>query len=152
MRTKVLILVAALVLGAIAAVLAARYLTEARSTIESESEPVEVLVASDDETHALSSARPLATTLGSLFVFMHAYAAGGYFTKIECFCFTEQVLAPGETVQMPVTFYVDPEMVEDVVGQFVHEIVLSSTFHETPLPEQQAALQTPAAEDAAAVN
>ena len=93
--------------------------------------------------------RPVAGT-ASYNVF--PYAAGGYFTQIECFCFTEQVLAPGETVQMPVTFYVDPEMVEDVEGQFVHEIVLSYTFHETPLPEQQAALQTPAAEDAAAVN
>jgi cytochrome c oxidase assembly protein subunit 11 len=80
------------------------------------------------------------------------YAAGGYFTKIECFCFTEQVLQPGETVLMPVTFYVDPEMVTDPEGKFVHEIVLSYTFHETSLPEQQAALQTPAAADAAAVN
>ncbi|MBL9046761.1 MAG: cytochrome c oxidase assembly protein [Tabrizicola sp.] len=79
------------------------------------------------------------------------YAAGGYFTKIECFCFTEQVLQPGETVQMPVTFYVDPAMVSDPEGQFVHEIVLSYTFHTTPLPEEQAALETPA-EDAAAVN
>lgn len=79
------------------------------------------------------------------------YAAGGYFTKIECFCFTEQVLQPGETVQMPVTFYIDPAMVEDPEGQFVHEIVLSYTFHETPLPQEQAALK-PAAPAADAVN
>lgn len=78
------------------------------------------------------------------------YAAGGYFTKIECFCFIEQVLQPGETVQMPVSFYIDPEMMQDLEGQFVHEIVLSYTFHETPLPEEQAALQMPAAP--AAVN
>lgn len=78
------------------------------------------------------------------------YAAGGYFTKIECFCFTEQVLQPGQTVQMPVTFFIDPAMVEDPEGQFVHEIVLSYTFHETPLPEAQAALKTDAAD--AAVN
>ena len=93
--------------------------------------------------------RPVAGT-ASFNVF--PYAAGGYFTKIECFCFTEQVLQPGETVQMPVSFYVDPEMVEDTEGKFVHEIVLSYTFHETPLPEQQAALQTPTADNAAAVN
>lgn len=79
------------------------------------------------------------------------YAAGGYFTKIECFCFTEQVLQPGETVQMPVSFYIDPEMLKDPEGQFVHEIVLSYTFHETSLPVEQAAVETPA-EDAPALN
>ncbi|MDZ4096249.1 MAG: cytochrome c oxidase assembly protein [Paracoccaceae bacterium] len=68
------------------------------------------------------------------------YSAGGYFTKIECFCFTEQVLQPGETVQMPVTFYVDPAIVNDPEGGYVREITLSYTFHETPLPEEQAAL------------
>lgn len=78
--------------------------------------------------------------------------AGGYFTKIECFCFTEQVLQPGETVQMPVTFFVDPTMVDDPDAQFVREIVLSYTFYETPLPEDQAALQAPTPADAAAVN
>lgn len=76
-------------------------------------------------------------------------SAGGYFTKIDCFCFEMQVLQPGETVQMPVTFYVDPEIVTDDDGQFVREITLSYTFHETALPEEAAAL-TPAA--AGAVN
>lgn len=68
------------------------------------------------------------------------YAAGGYFTKIDCFCFEMQVLAPGETVQMPVTFYVDPEIVEDHEGKYVHTITLSYTFYETELPEDQARL------------
>ncbi len=72
-------------------------------------------------------------------------AAGGYFTKVECFCFTEQVLAPGERVVMPVTFYVDPEIVTDREGKFVKEITLSYTFYETPLPETQAALAVPQA-------
>ena len=70
-------------------------------------------------------------------------AAGGYFTKIECFCFTEQVLAPGETAIMPVTFYVDPAIVPDREGKFVKEITLSYTFYETSLPETQAALAVP---------
>lgn len=68
-------------------------------------------------------------------------AAGGYFTKIDCFCFTMQVLQPHERVQMPVTFYVDPELVQDREGKFVKSITLSYTFHETDLPvEEQAAL------------
>lgn len=72
-------------------------------------------------------------------------AAGGYFAKIACFCFTEQVLQPGETVQMPVSFFVDPEIVKDREGKFVKEITLSYTFYETSLSEEQAALAvTPA--------
>lgn len=67
-------------------------------------------------------------------------AAGGYFTKIACFCFTAQILQPGQTVQMPVTFYVDPGIVQDREGKLVTEITLSYTFHEIPLDVAQAAL------------
>ncbi|UWQ36374.1 cytochrome c oxidase assembly protein [Leisingera aquaemixtae] len=70
------------------------------------------------------------------------YQAGGFFSKIDCFCFTEQVLQPGERVQMPVTFYVDPEIIDDRDAKYVHTITLSYTFHEIDLPEGYAALDT----------
>lgn len=66
------------------------------------------------------------------------FTAGGYFTKIDCFCFEYQVLQPGETRMMPVTFYVDPEIVEDVDAKHIHTITLSYTFHETEISEEDA--------------
>ena len=71
------------------------------------------------------------------------FAAGGFFTKIDCFCFEQQVLQPGERVTMPVTFYVDPEIIEDDEGKYVNAITLSYTFHETELPEEVASLEAP---------
>ncbi len=67
--------------------------------------------------------------------------AGGFFTKIHCFCFDMQVLQPGERVEMPVSFYVDPSIVDDIDGREIEAITLSYTFHVVPLPETQAALQ-----------
>ncbi len=74
------------------------------------------------------------------------YEAGYFFDKIECFCFTEQVLQPGETVEMPVSFYVDPAIVSDRDAKYVHTITLSYTFYEIDLPDEQAALTNPASD------
>ena len=57
------------------------------------------------------------------------FSMGGYFVKIDCFCFERQELAPGETVRMPVTYFVDPEMLEDPETADTHTVTLSYTFH-----------------------
>jgi cytochrome c oxidase assembly protein subunit 11 len=54
--------------------------------------------------------------------------AGSYFNKIECFCFTEQTLAPGQTADFPVSFFVDPAILRDPDASNLQEITLSYTF------------------------
>ncbi|MFZ1743103.1 MAG: cytochrome c oxidase assembly protein [Pontixanthobacter sp.] len=56
---------------------------------------------------------------------------GKYFNKIQCFCFTEQTLKPGEEVRMPVLYYVDPAIEQDENTKRVEQITLSYTFHKS---------------------
>lgn len=78
------------------------------------------------------------------------YSTGGYFDKIECFCFTEQRLEPGQTVTMPVTFFIDPAIVDDPEAGRVPVITLSYTFYETEESRELAALDAAGLRPAAA--
>ena len=73
-----------------------------------------------------TSAKPV---MGSATFNVTPAQAGKYFTKIQCFCFTEQTLQPGERMRMPVIFYVDPKMLDDPDAAAIERITLSYTFY-----------------------
>jgi cytochrome c oxidase assembly protein subunit 11 len=70
------------------------------------------------------------------------YEAGSFFTKIDCFCFELQVLQPGERVLMPVTYFVDPDILNDRDARHLHTITLGYTFHPTDIPADYVAPDT----------
>jgi cytochrome c oxidase assembly protein subunit 11 len=83
------------------------------------------------------------TTTGQAAYNVAPLTVGAYFQKINCFCFTEQTMAPGETRQMPVVFYVDPAIVKDSDNDGLNTITLSYTFYPVrdPAPKPLAAAE-----------
>ena len=69
---------------------------------------------------------------------------GAHFRKINCFCFTDQTLKPGEKREMSVVFYVDPELARDADGEDVNTITLSYSFYSQREPQRPIAQSAPA--------
>ncbi len=80
------------------------------------------------------------------------YGAGLYFSKIACFCFEEQILMPGERVEMPVSFFIDPDIMNDTDAKFAKHITLSYTFHEIDLPQETQAMLEAETTDSGSLN
>ena len=83
------------------------------------------------------------TTTGQAAYNVAPLTVGAYFQKINCFCFTEQTMAPGEKREMPVVFYVDPSIVKDSDNDGLNTITLSYTFYPVrdPAPRPVAATE-----------
>lgn len=84
------------------------------------------------------SARPVA---GTAVYNVTPLKAGKYFNKTQCFCFSEQILQPGQKVHMPVSFFIDPGIMDDPHMNDVHTITLSYTFYRHSSPELEKAIE-----------
>ena len=95
---------------------------------------VRVKLGEIGEVAYLAENRTRGVTTGSAVFNVAPGEAGVYFNKIACFCFTEQTLAAGERVEMPVTFFVDPAIADDPDLAGINTITLSYTFYPAAAP------------------
>jgi cytochrome c oxidase assembly protein subunit 11 len=124
---------AAAVPGAVARMIAVRFDANTAPALPWAFEPVDTQrrVAIGARNIALYTARNLSDrpVTGTATFNVTPSQAGQYFSKIQCFCFTEQTLAPGQEVRMPVVFFVDPAILDDPAARDISEITLSYTFY-----------------------
>ena len=99
-----------------------------------EQRQVTVRLGELDKVNFLAENRSGADETGQAGFNVTPSAAGRFFNKIACFCFTEQTLKAGEKVEMPVTFFVDPAILDDPDNRFTDTITLSYTFYPSETP------------------
>ena len=95
---------------------------------------VTVQIGAQNMAYFHAASLSAAATTGSARYNVTPDVAGKYFTKIQCFCFNEQTLRAGQSVDMPVVFYVDPAILNDPIARKVDEITLSYTFYPVDKP------------------
>ena len=107
------------------------------------SKPVELKIGETGQVSFTAKNRSPVATTGTAVFNVTPMEAAVYFNKVQCFCFTEQTLQPGQTIDMPVVFFVDPEIVKANETKNIKTITLSYTFYpgKEPAPKPVAALR-----------
>jgi cytochrome c oxidase assembly protein subunit 11 len=125
--------------GAVAGQIGVRFDANINQDLPWKFEPVQetVRIAPGARTQIFYRAKNLTarTTTGQAVFNVSPEIAAPYFSKIECFCFSEQTLKPGQSVDMPVVFFVDPKIMTDPDTKSIDEITLSYTFYPVEKPE-----------------
>jgi cytochrome c oxidase assembly protein subunit 11 len=103
-------------------------------TFEAVSKPMTLKLGETAIATYRATSRATGPTVGTAAYNVVPDQAGSFFNKLACFCFTEQTLQAGQSVDMPVQFFVDPAMAADSDGRRVNEIVLSYTFFPVATP------------------
>lgn len=96
------------------------------------------------EVSFIAENRTNKATVGTATFNVAPFAAGAYFNKLACFCFTEQALEPGQSLDMPVQFFVDPAIAEEPELDHVNTITLSYTFYPAANPQAEPVAAAPA--------
>jgi cytochrome c oxidase assembly protein subunit 11 len=124
--------------GAVAGQIGVRFDANVHPSLPWRFEPVQntIRIAPGARTQIFYRATNLVarTTTGQAVFNVTPDKAGRYFKKIECFCFTEQTLKPGQSADMPVVFFVDPAIRKDPDARDIDEITLSYTFYPVETP------------------